>query len=68
MLACKKGYLGEDYLLPNSTNVISLEKLKDIDFILTKKNHRIRKLTENLFDMFDFLFSHFNVFHDSGPL
>ena len=44
MLACKKGYLGEDYLLPNSTNVISLEKLKDIDF----------KLTENLFDMFDF--------------
>ena len=54
MLACKKGYLGEDYLLPNSTNVISLEKLKDIDFILTKKNHRIRKLTENLFDMFDF--------------
>ena len=44
MLACKKGYLGEDYLLPNSTNVISLEKLKDIDFILTKKNHRIENL------------------------
>ena len=22
----------------------------------------------SLLDMFDFLFSHFNVFHDSGPL
>lgn len=54
MLVCKKGYLGKEYLLDNTNNVVSLEKLKDTDFILTKKNHRIRKLTENLFDMYDF--------------
>ena len=54
MLACKKDFLGKEYLVPGTTNVVALEKLKDIDFILTKKNHRIRKLSENLFDIFDF--------------
>ena len=54
MLACKKDYLGSEYLLPDTSNIVSLEKLKDIDFILTKMNHRIRKLTESLFELFDF--------------
>ncbi len=54
MLACKKGYLGKEFLVPGHSNVISKEKLKDMDFILTKKNHRIRKLTENLFETLDF--------------
>ena len=55
MLACKKGYLEEDYLIPSSRNIISLKKLPDIDFILTKKNHRIRKLSESLFELFNFV-------------
>ncbi|SCH05631.1 HTH-type transcriptional activator CmpR [uncultured Clostridium sp.] len=54
MLASKKGYLGKDYLLPNTSNVIDINKLKDVDFILTKRNHRIRNLTERLFNFFDF--------------
>lgn len=54
MLACKKGYLSDKYLLPSTTNIISLGKLKDVDFILTKKSHRIRNLTDNVFDLYDF--------------
>lgn len=54
MLACKKGYLGSKNLLENGSNIVILNSLKDVDFILTKKSHRIRKLTENLFDLFDF--------------
>lgn len=54
MLACKKGYLSEEYLLPNSKNIISLSKLQNIDFILTKKSHRIRSLTDNVFDLYNF--------------
>lgn len=53
-LACKKGYLKTTNCSSNNFNTITLEELKDIDFILTKKNHRIRKLTEYLFDTFDF--------------
>ncbi len=54
MLACKRGYLGEEFLSSANSNIISKEKLKDMNFILTKKNHRIRKLTESLFETFDF--------------
>ena len=54
MLACKKGYLDSSYLLDGSSNIVNLNSLKDVDFILTKKNHRIRKLTEHLFDLYDF--------------
>ncbi len=54
MLACKKGYLDTKYLLNKNSNIVNLSSLKDVDFILTKKNHRIRKLTEHLFDFFKF--------------
>lgn len=54
MLACKKGYLDSSYLLDGSSNIVNLNNLKDVDFILTKKNHRIRKLTEHLFDLYNF--------------
>lgn len=54
MLACKKGYLDSKYLLNTNSNIVNLKNLKEVDFILTKKNHRIRKLTEYLFDHFDF--------------
>lgn len=54
MLACKKGYLNSKYLLDINSNIVNLSSLKDVDFILTKKNHRIRKLTEHLFDIYDF--------------
>ncbi len=55
MLACKKGYLEEEFLLSNTSDTILVDKLQDIDFILTKKNHRIRKLTETIFDSFDII-------------
>lgn len=54
MLACKKGYLNSQHLLDINSNIVNLNSLKDVDFILTKKNHRIRKLTEYLFDLFNF--------------
>lgn len=54
MLACKKGYLNSQHLLDINSNIVNLNSLKDVDFILTKKNHRIRKLTEHLFDSFNF--------------
>lgn len=54
MLACKKGYLNSKHLLDMNSNIVNLNSLKDVDFILTKKNHRIRKLTEHLFDLFNF--------------
>lgn len=54
MLACKKGYLNSKHLFDINSNIVNLNSLKDVDFILTKKNHRIRKLTENLFDSFNF--------------
>lgn len=54
MLACKKDYLNSNYLLNKNSNIVNLNNLKDVDFILTKKNHRIRKLTEHLFDLFNF--------------
>ncbi|MPN28764.1 hypothetical protein SDC9_176209 [bioreactor metagenome] len=54
MLACKKGYLNSKHLLDMNSNIVNLNSLKDVDFVLTKKNHRIRKLTEHLFDLFNF--------------
>ena len=54
MLACKKGYLNSQHLLDINSNIVNLNSLKDVDFILTKKNHRIRKLTEYVFDLFNF--------------
>lgn len=53
-LACKKGYLDSKIELDDDLNIIKLNKLNDINFILTKKDHRIRSLTENLFDIYDF--------------
>jgi len=54
MLACKKGYLNSKHLLDVNLNIVNLNSLKNVDFILTKKNHRIRKLTEYLFDLSNF--------------
>jgi DNA-binding transcriptional LysR family regulator len=49
-LACKKGYLDEAYILDETDNVIDFSKLKDIDFILTKKGHRIRDYVDKFFE------------------
>ena len=50
MLAAKKGYLGSEYLIPNTLNSIDINKLSGVDFILTKRGHRMRDFTNELFD------------------
>lgn len=53
-LACKKGYLESKNLHTNSSNIITLDELKDINFILTKKSHRIRRLADAIYDYYEF--------------
>jgi DNA-binding transcriptional LysR family regulator len=50
-VACKKGYLSKAYILEGTENVVDFAKLKDLDFILTKKGHRIRDYVDKLFDI-----------------
>jgi DNA-binding transcriptional LysR family regulator len=54
MLACEKGYLDSIYPCKNNSNIISLNDIKDVGFILTKKSHSIRSLSEQLFDLHNF--------------
>jgi DNA-binding transcriptional LysR family regulator len=49
-LACKKGYLPSEYIRKGTKNLVNFQKLKDVNFILTKKGHRIRDLVEDLFN------------------
>jgi DNA-binding transcriptional LysR family regulator len=53
-LACKKDYLDETYILSGTCNVIDFGKLKDLDFILTKKGHRIRDYVDKFFEDNDY--------------
>ena len=53
-LACKSGYLQSMGITSNNSNIISLNQLSHIDFILTQKSHRIRNLSEMLFNTYDF--------------
>ncbi|RDY26005.1 LysR family transcriptional regulator [Romboutsia weinsteinii] len=50
MLAAKKGYLSSEFLIPNTINSIDIDKLLNIDFIFTKRGHRMRDFTDKLFD------------------
>lgn len=50
MLAAKKGYLSSELLIPNTINSIDIDKLLNIDFIFTKRGHRMRDFTDKLFD------------------
>ncbi|WP_042273395.1 LysR family transcriptional regulator [[Clostridium] dakarense] len=54
MLSCKKGYLDDSYLLDGNSNVIDINKLNDINLILTKKGHRIRNFMDNMFNSHEF--------------
>ena len=54
MLAAKKGALDSNYLLDNTSNIIDINKLDNINFILTKRGHRIRDLIDELFEQYDF--------------
>lgn len=49
-LACKKGYLGREYLVQGTEDVIDISKLGDIDFILTNKGHTIRAFVDEIFE------------------
>jgi DNA-binding transcriptional LysR family regulator len=49
-LACKKGYLGREYMVDGTEDVVDISKLGDIDFILTKQGHTIRACVDDIFD------------------
>ena len=53
-LACQKNYLLDMGLSSLDSDVIDLNDLKNVDFILTKKNHRIRNLTDTVFNTYNF--------------